>query len=331
MLRIAIVGVGAMGCLFAAALTPIAQVAVLGHWPAQIAALGRGLTLIAPGTGHKRVALQLFTAAHSMPPCDVALVLVKSHQSAAAGGEIARFLSTEGVAVTLQNGLGNHRQLAASLGKERVVLGSTTEGATLEGLGTVRHAGRGLTILQRGDERQQAHVRNLAALLGQAGFQTEVSNHVGEVVWRKLAVNAAINPLTALLEQPNGALLQDESRITIMRRIAEEVARVARAVGFDVGTEEAATQAIAVARATSANLSSMLQDVLAGRPTELEAISGAVLQHGRNTGIAMPYTSGVYQLLQAKLAGQDWQSQLVELPAEAQALLDRLRSTGVDG
>lgn len=306
-MRIVIAGVGAMGCLLGAYLGSVAEVVLLGCWPEQLAALRRdGLRLEYPDGRVTRHALAVCDDATQIGGVSNALVAVKSRQTIAAAHSIAKFLPADGLAVTLQNGLNNRAALRSVLGNERVTLGVTAQGATVVGPGIVRHAGHGPTYLGRDavlGSPQRARLDELAFLFKQAGLETHLVDDTDGLVWSKLAVNAAINPLTALLRVPNGALLEHEALVMLMRQTAAEVAAVAAAQGIPLAGDTA-DRALAVARATAANHSSMLQDVERGALTEIEAICGAVARTGRTAGVPTPLNSRLLDLVRQLEAGQ---------------------------
>lgn len=313
-MNIGIIGIGAMGCLFAARLAPLANVTLLGHWPEQLKALqADGLTLIETNGTTRHVRVQATNNAATTEPVSVAFVLVKSYQTEQAAGLLEQVLAENGLAITLQNGLGNLEKIVAHVGRQRALQGATTEGATLERPGVVRHAGHGLTYLAR-PAGSNVVATYMSDLLRQAGFETVVSDDVELILWNKLAVNAAINPLTALLRVPNGYLLQSAATHTLMRAAAEEVQRVAAAQDIVLDGATAGERAEEVARATARNHSSMLQDVLNGRPTELEAITGSVVRLGREHQVDTPVNEALLMLLQAQEAGRDWRALLPSLP-----------------
>jgi 2-dehydropantoate 2-reductase len=295
-MRIAIIGIGAMGCLFGAKLSQVAQVTLVGSWPAQLAALQeQGLRFIQPDDRSQTLYLSVTNDPQTAVPADLALILVKSHQTAQAAEVAQQLLSPHGVALTLQNGLGNLEQLTAVLGSHRANLGITSEGAALLEPGVVRHAGVGHTYIADAPETAcpepvegavspQAVVRLFQA----AGFQTSLAADAAGLVWGKLAINAGINPLTAVLQVPNGWLAENEAARRLMQQAATEVAQVAAAHDIQLPFADAAAQALAVALATAANHSSMRQDLANGRPTEIGAICGAVVEIGRKYNIPTP-------------------------------------------
>jgi 2-dehydropantoate 2-reductase len=136
-------------------------------------------------------------------------------------------------------------------------------------------------------------------LLEKAGIKAFASNNIEDIVYQKLLVNATINPLTALLRVKNGELLDGAGRIELMRDLLAEAAEVYHAAGIPVNEEEAWKQILSVCRLTADNTSSMLQDILAGRPPEYEAITGAIIRLGARYGADTPLHQMIFRLLQA--------------------------------
>lgn len=230
---------------------------------------------------------------------EVALILTKSAKTADAAQGAAQVLAPEGLAITLQNGLGNLEIIAHHVGAERATLGVTTQGASTRGEpGALYHGGAGLTYLATRPEIEE-QVHTVAALFQQAGLPTEVVDDVTALMWGKLAVNAAINPLSALLRVPNGALTGSEWTRRLMRKAAQEVAAVAAAQGIALPFDDPAAQAEKVAGMTAYNRSSMLQDVLRGTETEIEVICGAVTRLGEALGVETPVNRTLYHLVKA--------------------------------
>jgi 2-dehydropantoate 2-reductase len=297
--RVAILGAGALGCLFGARLSPHAEVTLVGRWPEQLAALRDGpLRVTEAGGGEWEVWLRATNEASAAGPADVALILTKTPKTEAAAQGAARALTPDGLAITLQNGLGNLEILARHVGSERAALGVTTQGATLAGPGRLVAAGGGPTALATRpaiDER----LRRFAALCARAGVEVCVADDVDALLWGKLAVSAAINPLTALLRAPNGALLESPWARELLRQAAGEVAAVAAARSIRLPFEDAGAKAEEVARQTAPNLSSMLQDVLRGAESEIEAINGAVVRAADCAGVNVPANRLLHALVRA--------------------------------
>lgn len=289
-----------MACLFAARLSAAgSEVTLLGTWREGIDALRQRGVILVDAEGHE----QAYPVCATDDPTDCAgarsaLVLVKSWQTERAASQLAGCLAPEGVALTLQNGMGNREKLTKTLGARRVALGVTTIGANLLGPGKVRLAGEGVISLS-------AHSRlgALADGLRQAGFTVENAPDPDSLLWGKLVINAAINPLTALLGVPNGALLERPTARALMTIVAREAAAVAVAQGLHLPYPDPAVAVETIARRTAANRSSMLQDVQRGASTEIDAICGAIVTAGEQTGLPTPVNRTLLQLVKALEVG----------------------------
>lgn len=291
---VVIVGSGAMACWFGARLAPYVDVIMLAGWPPAVEALtATGIELDLDGS-ITRFQVQVATEASDLPAAPAALVLVKTWQTERAAGQVAQFLAEDGVALTLQNGVGNLEALQAALGSERAALGVTTYGATLVAPGRVRPAGDG--SIQLGHHKR---VQPLADLFIEANLEIKLVDDVTGLAWGKLAVNAGINPLTALLGVPNGMVADQPDARAILTQAVTEVADVADAAGIELPFSDPVATTLSVARRTAANRSSMLQDLDRGAPTEIDAISGAVVAKAVALGQSAPVNETLWRLVRS--------------------------------
>jgi 2-dehydropantoate 2-reductase len=269
-----------------------AAVTLIGTWPEALAAMAsHGIRVDDPsGPWSARPEVAALDAPHAS--ADLVLVLVKSHQTARVASAVARALTPTGHVVTLQNGLGNREMLLRATGPGRVSIGVATLGATLLGPGHVR-ATDGAVVLGGGQPPPPGILR-LADLLTASGFETSLEVDIDRAVWRKLAVNCAINPLSALAGCPNGGLLEAPELRETLIVAAREVGAVAAAKGIDLGADPAEL-ALAVAQKTAGNRSSMLQDVSRGAPTEIEALNGAVVREARAALVSVPVNESLWR------------------------------------
>ncbi|HYV22090.1 MAG TPA: 2-dehydropantoate 2-reductase, partial [Candidatus Bathyarchaeia archaeon] len=202
-----------------------------------------------------------------------------------------------GVGLTIQNGLGNYERLVEHLGAERAAVGVIYVGAQFVG-GELRATGPGKIELGRPTAAAScARLDELAELFRGGGMDVTVVDDAWPAVWRKVVTNAAVNPITALIRRTNAELLADAPASRVADCIAVEVARVATASGVRIGEDEAVKQWRAMAALTGANRSSMLQDVEAGRRTEIDAICGAVARVGDGHGVAAPLNQAMTVLV----------------------------------
>lgn len=199
------------------------------------------------------------------------------------------------VVLTLQNGLSNVETLCSLVGSSCVLAGTTCEAATLLDEGRVRHVAAGLTTF---GSWTSCAPQTAADILGNAGFEIEVTEAPGQKLWEKAAINAGINPLTALLNVPNGRLLELTEARQLMRDLVVEAAKIAATEGyrFEYSLVERAEE---ICCNTAGNISSMLQDIRAGRKTEIDAISGEILRRAELASLPTPRTRVVWQLVKS--------------------------------
>lgn len=288
-LRIGILGAGALGSLFAHRLASrtSSEVRLLARTP-------RPAWVEVDGEGGVAVTIE----GPPRRPVDLLLVLVKAYATADAIDWAREAVGEETVALTLQNGIGNAEAIARLLPPERILAGTTAQGASLVAPGLVRHGGSGPTYLAPWAPGGPAEARAgaVADLLRQAGIGTEVVADPLPLLWMKLAVNCGINALTAILQVPNGELLLRPDARKTLEAAAAEVGAVARAAGIRLPADPV-ERTVAVARATAGNRSSMLQDITAGRRTEIDAINGAVVARGAELGVETPVNAVLTQLV----------------------------------
>ncbi len=293
-MRLLVVGTGALACLFAARLSGAGiEVTMLGSWPEGLAALRQhGVRLLDLNGNTQAYAVEVMDSAGCLQTFSKTLVLVKSWQTVRVSRQLLGCLDASGIALTLQNGFGNVETLQAALGAARVALGVTTTGARMLEPGYVQHTGEGKVSL--GSNEKSA---GFAQLFQDAGFQVETIADPQSLLWGKLVINAAINPLTALLRVPNGELLERSSARELMQEAAAEAALVAAAKGIRLPYDDPEDAVEAVAHNTASNISSMLQDVLRGTPTEIDAINGAVIREGEKVGLLAPVNRILWRLV----------------------------------
>ena len=295
-----VLGTGAMASLVAARLARSGGgVRIAGAWPEGLAAIReKGISVEEARTSWS-VAVPARLRSGPLPLAPVVFVCVKSYQTADVAPIARRAVRAGGLIVTLQNGRGNREQLEAAPGRGRVVLGVTTAGASLLAPGRIQ-AFPGAVLLDRTVDA--GAVERVADRLRDAGFHAEAVDDIERHAWLKLAVNCGINPLSATLGLTNGGLAADPALRERMIAAAREVAAVAAAAGITLH-EDVTDVVVAVARATGGNRSSMLQDVQSGRPTEIDALCGAVCRDGARLGVPTPVNARLLEDVRALESG----------------------------
>lgn len=304
---ILLIGTGAMASLFAALLSAQGfRVRMLGSWGENIQAINEyGVRFIDHEGQETSYKVDVTDDPKTCRKCRLAIVLVKSYQTHTAAERLAACLPIDGIALTLQNGLGNYELLADRLGAERVISGVTTFGATLISPGRVRIGGLGSITI---GEHEKAELP--VSILTQAGFEVEIVPDTRSLIWGKLIINSSINPLTALLEVKNGELLENEYALELLNLITAESASVATELGFELPYSDPIEMVAIVARKTAQNYSSMFIDLKRGSPTEVDSINGAVVREAQKVNFPTNYNKLIWLLVKARTNS----SQISSLP-----------------
>jgi 2-dehydropantoate 2-reductase len=298
-MRTAVVGAGAMGSLFGGKLSAAVDVTLLDPWAEHVAAMQRdGLRIVELDGSETTVPVIATADSAAVPTVDLVIIFVKAHATRQASQWASHFLASDGLALTLQNGVGNAEIMAEVLGADRVVAGVTSHGATLLGPGHVRHAGKGPTHVATRPEIA-AKLADVATVFEQAGFEVHLSEDLESLVWGKLIINVGINALTGILRVPNGQLLEIPAASELMARAVREAEAVCRAKGITLPYDDPLGRVREVARATATNRASMLQDVLRGVPTEIGVINEAIVREGRQVGVATPVNEFIATTIRA--------------------------------
>lgn len=300
-MKIAIIGSGAMGSLFGGKLSMAGHEVVLYDiYKEHVDAVNSsGLSIEDAATGQAVVARpRASDDPAAVKGADAFIVFVKSTATEKAAAQFKAFASPSTIAVTLQNGLGNEAILRKHFGERGAAAGVTSQGATFLGPGKIRHAGKGPTHLGMADG-DNARLEPLVKALGEAGFEAHVSADVQSMIWSKLIVNVGINAITALSGLPNGQILDYDELKAVMADVVAETEKVAAARGIALGHADPLATVQDVCRKTAANKSSMLQDVLNKRETEIDFINGAIVREAEPLGIAVPVNLTLTRLVKA--------------------------------
>lgn len=286
-----------MGCLFGGLLAEAGdEVRLLDIQADQVRALNKnGLSIVRDGV-ERTVRVQATVDAAALQETDLALIFVKHSQTAAAAKTAVKLLGETGHILTLQNGMGNAEIINEVAGANRVICGTTAQGAMMLGLGHIQHSGIGKTIIGMWDQDRQPVVDELAGVFSAAGIQTSGVDDIKPVIWSKLFANVGINAITALANIRNGQLLDMEPTRLLVESVVREAIAVARALKVEVA-EDALDNVMDIAAATAPNRSSMGQDVDAHRITEIDAINGYIVRRAEELGIEVPVNQTLVRLI----------------------------------
>lgn len=288
MSRVAVVGAGAMGGLWAARMSAAGhEVTAIDTSAELVAAIReRGLILVADDRDAIEARIAATTRADEAGTQDIVFVFVKGPHTRVAAQGLAPLLGDETVVITLQNGWGNADVLAETVPHGRLVVGVTYHAATILAPARVSHGGAGPShVGPYVDGGDMAAAESVAAVMEVSGFETIVSPGVRTAVWKKLIHNAACLPVSALTGLRTAPLVEPGPWRDLIDDLAREAVAVAQALGHDIEEDERIEHIHRVLAAAGMGVPSMLADVTARRATEIETINGAVVRAAREMGL----------------------------------------------
>lgn len=294
-----ILGAGSLGSLWAVRLACAGlPLRLILRDPARLAAYraAGGLSLVEQGqTRFYPIAAE---TADAPTPIRRLLLACKAYDAEAAAASLAPRLAAGAEVILLQNGLGSQDAVAARLPRVRCIMASSTEGAFRDGAFRVHFAGQGHTWL--GDPREATPPAWLNEL-EQAGIPHEWTPDILSRLWRKLALNCAINPLTVLHDCRNGGLAEHPAEVA---GLCAELAELLIGCGQPAAAEGLQEEVARVIQATAANYSSMHQDVAQGRRTEIAYLLGYACAAAQRQQLALPRLAALHGRLSAHLAAR---------------------------
>ncbi|MDD2680204.1 MAG: 2-dehydropantoate 2-reductase [Candidatus Omnitrophica bacterium] len=297
-MKIVIVGPGAMGCLLAAFLSRSKEeLWILDYNKERAAKITQGGITLEGISGEWRCSPKATTDIKDIGIADLVIICVKSYNTKEAITQAKALVGEDTAVLTLQNGMGNVEIIAEAVGPDKVIGGVTNLGATLLDTAKARHAGKGETVIGRIDAKTTAGMRSIREIFNRSGLEMRISRDIKSLLWSKLIINIGINALTGITRLNNGKLTEFEGTRRIMREAVTEAIRIAKRKRIKLIYDDPLAKVEAVCEATSSNVSSMLQDILRKKRTEIDFINAVVVRLGQELNIPVPVNAMLVDLV----------------------------------
>jgi 2-dehydropantoate 2-reductase len=297
-MKIAIIGAGAMGCLYGAFLSAKNEVILIDSYSPQVEAINaNGLVMLENGI-ERLFPIKAVLSGTDIGAADLIIVFVKSTDTYAAVEANKALIGAATIIMTLQNGAGNDRDILHFAAKENIIIGTSKHNSVGIGLGKIHHTGSGITTIGAMDPASHVHTLIVATLM-EAGLEAEVSDDIQRIIWSKLFVNISVNTLTALLETKIGYMSQNKYAWDFAKRIIYEAINVAEEDGTYFDRREVMEMVRHVCEKAGEGYSSMYQDRKRKVRTEIDKMNGAIVEQAKLYGVATPYNSLVVDLIHA--------------------------------
>ena len=311
-MKIAVIGAGAMGCLFGLALKEAgAEVVLCDVWREHVDAINKnGLHAVRQGVS-EYIKIPAVTDIKAVGTPDVVIIFTKSIHTESAVKEAFEIMGPETPVATFQNGLGNIAVIERYVGTGRIIAGITNWPSELFEPGAIRVENTGFIKLGVAAGAGAEISRELCRLL--EAMNCEISDDIMKEIWEKLAFNNAMNLITSLTKQRDGDMSGSPYGFELCTLVAREVCDVAEAEGVnaDYNSVMRAIKRVADPRGPVNHITSMLQDVLRMKPTEVDAICGAVIQKAAVHGISTPHLKTLFNMV--KVVEENYKTQVLRL------------------
>ncbi|MGJ4931593.1 ketopantoate reductase family protein [Bradyrhizobium sp. HKCCYLS2038] len=297
-LRIAILGAGAMGSFFGGSLAEGgSDVTLIDVNAPHVEAIRQHGLALSTDSGKRHIHLNALFPPEAKGTFDLVIVFTKAMHTTAALSAVRSCIGPDTVLLSLQNGLDNKLALSGFAPAENILVGVTTYPADLVGPGQVESHGNGVARIAAIAKGTPPILPMLPDLFGRGGLNALVDPHAETAIWEKVAFNAALNTLCAITRSTVGQIGADPETRNLAFTIAGEVCNTAVACGFPVNAANVETTLASAMQHHTHHKPSMLQDVLAGRPTEIESICGAVVRHAKTRSMPVPMNETVLTLI----------------------------------
>ena len=301
-MKIAIIGAGAMGCIYATYLCKHNDVLLVDVVKEHVDAINEHGLVFEHLDGHEATYTNLRATLDTSneSPAGLVILLTKGYQSAQALEANKALIGPDTTVLSLQNGYGNADEIVKYVPEEQIVLGTSGGGAIVAGPGHVLHRGQGGTHIG-GMGKDQSRAEVVKKLMDEGGVpEVELVPNVLELVWSKLFVNIGINAICALTDGLNKTVVINEFAHKASYTLVKEAVEVANAVGMNFDFEKEFKNVMDIATVTGENVCSMLADVRHKRRTEVDRINGAAVSEGAKVGMAAPFNEFITNLIHAK-------------------------------
>jgi 2-dehydropantoate 2-reductase len=305
MAKVAIVGCGAMGSVYAALMASHGhEVHAVTLWPDHALAMARDGLRVEGASGDRTVRLHAATTTEGIGPCDLVVIATKAYDVEAAARSALTLLGPGTVVQTIQNGLGSAERVAPIVGADRLAVGVVGGfGASLRAPGHVHHNGMEMVRFGSYAGLPRTALEASAAIWESAGFKVLLFDDLDRMVWEKLIMNVTFSATCCLTGLTIGEVMRDENAWRVARGCAEEAVAVAKARGIRLEVGEPIEHIRRLGSKIGDARPSMLLDHLARRRSEIDVINGAIPREGAKVGVATPVNETVVALVKAREAG----------------------------
>jgi 2-dehydropantoate 2-reductase len=300
-MKIAIVGTGAMGSVYAGLFASAGhEVWAIDRWLEHVDAMRTKGLRLEGASGDRTVRVNATSDFKDPGPCDLVVLATKAMQVADAAASLTPLLKSDTPVLSIQNGLGGPDTAAQVLGRDRVMVGVVGGfGASMRGPGHAHHNGMELVRLGEFGGPITARLRKVEDTWRSAGFRVKIFDDIDQLVWEKLVCNCSLSGPCAVSDMTTGELMVDPDMARISAACATEAFNVAKKKGVKLGFDDPVAYTREFASKIPKAKPSVLLDLLAKRKSEIDVINGSIPRVGKEIGVGAPVNDAITALVHA--------------------------------
>ena len=296
-MRIIVVGAGVMGSIYGGRLSQHNDVTLIDT---NIALVGKiaddGIILEESGVEN---VFHPMASVSSSEKADLVILFTKSLYSVSALKNIRGTIGEDTYLMTLQNGAGHEKILSGFADESRIIIGTTEDNGAVLALGKVHHGGKGVTNIGKIDGSDDPFLYKVKEAFDSCGFDVRIHHNIQQLIWDKLMTNVSLSVLTAILQCDMYYVSQNEYAFSICRNLIKETVRVAAAMGLSFDENAVVEKVRKTSESNKGGYTSIMMDIKNGRKTEVDTISGAVVEKAHELGVPVPHHEMAVSLIHA--------------------------------
>jgi 2-dehydropantoate 2-reductase len=334
-MEIAIVGAGVLGSIFGGLfLEKGFNVTLIEVLKERVRLIDKeGLWLQWPDGKRTHSKISITSKVDEVGAKDVVMIAVKGYHTRSAIESAMPMIRDDTIVLSVQNGLGNLEAIAETVGPERVVGGITAHSGMPVSMNEVRYVGGlgPLLVIGPYDNVIRPGFKNMVKQFQAAGLDVHTTDDINSVIWKKLIANVSTNVVAALTGLTGGIAVKHEPSVKIIEALSKELSQVARAKGIDFPElDDPLDFSLKAFASTKDNRVSMLQDVEAGRPTEIGNLNEVIVSEGRRFNIPIPYNEAVSWLIRGVEERNRQKRYEAEANHESKAVRDAIKTENLE-
>ncbi len=298
-MKIAILGPGAMGCIYGARLSLQNEVYLIGRDKAKIDKFNKLGIILKNAVHEEKFNPKATIDSTEVGEVDLLIVFVKAPVLEQALEENTALIGENTYVMTLQNGSGHEDVLSKFVMRDKIIIGTTEDSGTIIDIGYVRHGGSGVTNIGMLDGKSDEILNEIATTFNACGFKVKIFQNIHQLIWNKLMINSSLSILTGVLQVKTGYIAQDKYAWSIVEKLCKETITVGTRMGLEFDEQEILKNIKNVSDTNPQGVTSICFDLSKGAKTEVSTISGSVIRKAKEFGIDVPTHELIVTIVQA--------------------------------